>query len=219
MTEQKYGRYGLIQPAIETIERMDLDNLRSLSDSLDECGEDGTMVALQWSAWNHLLPKLETRWFNGDSRALVEALAICGEHGLPLPNWCACEMVNAFQKIESLEVRKWSDLFPELYKGRRLNDLRREQKLKSPAVQSVLKLREREEPIPILDALADVADEYAISPEKLRSWYYAYLEEYPFTTVITDKASFKFKTGSPVQIVGKTCQHIRWQTDPDTLTD
>jgi hypothetical protein len=195
----KKNPYGYLQKTINDLESWTLDQARARGDIWINQGQgEGNSPTGQWAAWNNWLPLLEKRWKEGDSLALLEALAICAKYTLPMPPWCGDEVLAANRKVGSFEARSWSDLFPELHKGRRLHDLKRESKIKQAAINEVLDIRERGSiGEPITDTFCKVGDKYAVSMEKLRQWYYDDLKKFPVTYLVTDRGTFKLKTGEP----------------------
>ncbi|PVY78193.1 hypothetical protein C8D92_102233 [Tamilnaduibacter salinus] len=188
--------YGYLQEAMESLESWSLEEAIEIGEECVRSGVCDDSPAHQWSVWKNWLPPLEKRWQEGDSKALFEALSMCGEQGLPMPPWCVDAVQDASSKIKSFEVRNWNEIFAAPHKGRRIHDLKREANIKPPAIRQVLSLRERENPVPVMEALSHVAGEYAVSMEKLREWYYEYLKTFPITTLITDAGRIQIKTGS-----------------------
>ena len=206
--------YGYFQDAIDDLESWTIEEAREFGEKQWEEKGNGEIFPLhQWAIWNNYLPQFEQKWNDGDSKALIEALALCAQFGLPLPEWCGLAVSEASKKFSSLDARSWSDVFPEPFKGRRLHDLRREAKIKRPAVTEVLQLRERHDPLPVTEALQKVSEKYAVSMEKLRQWYYAHLKEFPDASVPTDHGTYRFKSGQPLPKGAKHDLIGRWNDD------
>jgi hypothetical protein len=205
--------YGHLQNAIDDIESWSMDDATQRDEEWKKEGNSDTWPLHQWGIWHNWIPRLQKQWEDGDSKALIKAIASCGQYGLPLPEWCSKAMQEASKKIESLEARTWSDIFPEPHKGRRMHDLRREAATKIPAVKEVLDLRERAEPVEILEALTEVSSRYAVSMEKLREWYYEFLKKFPITEILTEHGRIKYQTGTPPPRDDEALHAFRWQED------
>ena len=208
--------FGHLQAAMDEIEAWSADEAYQQDEEWKKNGNADTWPLHQWGIWHNWLPKLQKEWVDGDSKALMKAIACCGQYGLPLPHWCTAAMQTAVKKLDSLEVRNWSEIFPEPYKGRRMHDLRREASTKIPAVKEVLDLRERPDQIGIEEALTQVADRYAVSMEKLREWYYEFLKEFPVTEILTEKGRIKYQTGTPPPRDDKALYTFRWEDDSES---
>lgn len=203
--------YGYLQSAMDEIESWSMEQAEERDNEWKKAGNSDTWPLHQWGIWHTWMPLLRKKWEAGDSKALIKAISDCGVYGLPLPDWCNDAMQEASRKLESLEARTWSDVFPEPFKGRRMHDLRREAVIKIPAVKEVLDLRERSEPVEILAAFSEVSVKYAVSMEKLREWYYQFLKDYPVTTVITESGRVKYQTGTPPPSDEESLYTFRWE--------
>jgi hypothetical protein len=205
--------FGHLQAAMDQIQSWSMDDATQRDAEWKDEGNSETWPLHQWGIWHNWLPKWQKEWVAGDSKALIKAIASCGQYGLPLPHWCSAAMQTANKKLDLLEARNWSDIFPEPYKGRRIHDLRRKATTKIPAVKEVLDLRERPEPVPIEKALMEVSSRYAVSMEKLRDWYYEFLKEFPVTEAITEKGRIKYETGTPPPSDDEALYSFRWEDD------
>lgn len=206
--------YGYFQGAIDDLEAWTIDEASEYGEKEWERQGNSEIFPLhQWAIWNNHLPQFEQKWNDGDSKALIEALALCAQFGLPLPGWCGVAVSEASKKLSSLDARNWNDVFPEPFKGRRLHDMRREANIKRPAVTEVLQLRERHDPVPVTEALQSVAEKYAVSMEKLRQWYYEDLKKFPDASVPTDQGTYRFKSGQPLPKGAKHHLIGRWNED------
>lgn len=207
--------YGYLQGAMEDIESWSMDDANQKDAEWKQNGNSEVWPLHQWGIWKNWMPILQREWEAGDSKALIKAISSCGKYGLPLPAWCAEAMREAERKLDALEARNWSDIFPEPFKGRRMHDLRREASTKIPAVKEVLDLREKTDQVGIEEALASVSARYAVSMEKLRAWYYEFLKDYPVTTVITESGRVKYQTGTPPPSDEKALHAFRWEDDSE----
>ena len=64
----------------------------------------------QWWALNRLDVLFE-RWRDNNGFALMEAVELCGRHGLVMPEWIADGFSEGFYKVVSLQAVTWDDAF------------------------------------------------------------------------------------------------------------
>jgi hypothetical protein len=65
------------------------------------------------------------RYRSGDKLALFEALERCTSHRVPLPEWVARAIADAYDRLRRFEIKSWDDVFGRpMPKGTHANNAR-----------------------------------------------------------------------------------------------
>src|SRR4051812_31790816 len=89
-------------------------------------------------AMSHYLDQMHERYKAGDQSVVVYGLHYCITNETPIPEWLATAFDQACDKVRTLEVKSWDDVFGRpLKKGKRLATERRNLKIESELVDAV----------------------------------------------------------------------------------
>lgn len=194
-SNENYQRYGLLQGGIDQLEHWDSEDAQNADENWRKSGMKGCSPLTQWATWHKLLPPLQAEYEAGDSTALFRAISYCHSYGLPLPHWCGKAVSVGLGKVERAEARGWDGVFGSPMKGRRLPDLKRERATRIPAVHTALESIDAGHPVEA--TLRQTANEYAISYELLRRWYFEHCKRYPITEELREDGYYRKRTGHP----------------------
>lgn len=75
-----------------------------------------------------LRPRIENE---GDTLAILEAMAECAENGLVAPDWLAKAFIEPIHKVLDYKVGSIDEAFGHPFKGKRVADLRRQREMQS----------------------------------------------------------------------------------------
>lgn len=162
--------YGLLAPVIERLESWTVDDALEASKELRPHGGNYMAPLLQWQAWHEDLPRLHLRHQQGDQRALLQAVDICGFRGLPMPPWCRRDYSQAWSKARSYEVRTLDEAFGYEVKGTNL--ARARERYRKADLVAIDVARDVDRGSTVEQAFHAQAEKHGVSPSRAREWYY-----------------------------------------------
>lgn len=133
---------------------------------------DPTLPIFQWAARFSLDDEL-ARLNAGDRNAVLGALRICANHGLPMPDWLARAFIQGYDLVLSRQTGSWDDAFGKpVPKGAHLAAMRKRRNKATAVWLEVRKLHA--EGWPIDDGLFEKAGKrLGIGKTLAGEFYYA----------------------------------------------
>lgn len=122
----------------------------------------------------HPLDTLRLRYEDGDQGALLDAIALCADNGLPLPQWCASAFCAAYMRVKNYKLRSWDEAFGKPHPARaQLPAAEQRHRLMYPVWKRVTQLHVRKNK-PIDGELFEVVgEEFHIGKTRCSEYYYA----------------------------------------------
>lgn len=166
--------YGLLAPVIEKLESWTVEDAMQATLTWEAGGGDPSAddhPMAQYKAWHQDLPPLQRRHHDGDAGALMEAVSLCGQRGLPMPAWCRDSFTESWRRARDYECRSLDEAFGYSMKGINLARAQEHDNLSMAVALTVLKLAGNGATVEC--AVQTAADEWGVSFARAREWYYA----------------------------------------------
>ena len=138
-------------------------------------GSEGPLSPFwRWQRWQQLENEYKKRFEAGDKDAVFTALHSCACSNLPMPDWLAGAYATGFHKWVNYRAKSLDEAFDvEIPKGKHLNALRKNRKLRVAVPLAVDKARNEGNAIQ-QGLFEKIGKEFGISGSSAKNLYYKY---------------------------------------------
>lgn len=158
----------------------DWDANQALEHSITS-GEDQNDPANAFGQWHghQRLLECRERFRAGEKFALMQALRICANHDLPMPEWLSIAYISAFDKILNHKSKSWDEVLgPAIPKGKHLASLRKERQF-GLSVALEVRCRHKQQGLNIDPEMFEaVGKKFNIGKTLASDYYYKYKKFY-----------------------------------------
>lgn len=172
VTEVEKFTYGVFDEQMGELASWSYEQAAAAQEQWQKDNKSGASPMMQWTVLSNHLPECKKGWKNKDSKALMNAIALCGAAGLPVPRWVTSAMYEATSRINQYQESSWDVVLGQPHKGAKVSLLKAQKGKRIPAVLEVFRLVEQDPPTPTGKAIEQVAADHAISTKRLEGWYY-----------------------------------------------
>lgn len=136
--------------------------------------EDPSGPLYQWNAL-HNLDGLEQAFIRGNKFAMMQALRVCANHSLPMPDWLARAYIRAFDRVLKLQIGSWDDAFGRpIKKGTHLKRARKRNEAQWEVINRIREIQLAKPMTPIDEGLFErVGAEIGIGKTLCNKLYYS----------------------------------------------
>ncbi len=114
------------------------------------------------------LSKLEIAHDSGNSRALMDAIRICADEGIPLPTWVRVAFVSAHERVARAQSGSWDEVLGKPYPNGKLHNIAKHKRMDWEIYNDVVDMKRDEPRTSYEEIYSRLAERYRVSTSTVR---------------------------------------------------